>query len=63
MTLPQLLFFYLVGAAPIVLVTTFLAHADDAMAFRRYPRRLFSFVFACSAVVGVVLLAQRFFLP
>lgn len=63
MTLPQLLFFFLVAAVPIVLVTTFLAHADDSVAFRRYPRRLFGFVFACGMVVGVVLLAQRFFLP
>lgn len=63
MSFPQLLFFFLLAAAPIVLVTTFLAHADDATAFRRYPRRLVHFVLACALVVVAVRLAERFFLP
>lgn len=59
----SLLLYFLLAAAPIVLVTTFLAHADDATAFRRYPGRLFGFVFACGLVVGAVLLVERVFLP
>lgn len=59
----QLLAYFLLAAAPIVLVTTCIAHADDASALRRYPGRLLTFVVACLAVVALMLLAQRIFLP
>ena len=55
--------FFLVAALPIVMVTTMVAHADDATAVRRFPQRMLTFVVACGLVVAVMLLAERVFLP
>lgn len=48
------LILFAVGALPIVLITAFLTHADDASALRDVPRRLAVFVGSCAAVAAAV---------
>ena len=45
---------FTLGVLPIVLVTSFLTHADDRSAFRDLPRRIFVFVGSCAALAALL---------
>jgi hypothetical protein len=50
----QYLLLFAIGTLPIVLITAFLSHADDASALRDVPRRLLVFVGSCAAVAAAL---------
>jgi hypothetical protein len=49
------LLLFVVGTLPIVLITSFLTHADDESALRDLPRRALVFVGSCAALAGALL--------
>jgi len=52
---------FLIGALGVVLVTTLLAHPDDAAAARAFPRRAAVFVGSCALLAAVLTLCGHFF--
>jgi hypothetical protein len=49
------LLLFVTGTVPVVLVTAFLTHADDATALRDVPRRALVFVGSCAAVAAALI--------
>ncbi|QDU69268.1 hypothetical protein [Engelhardtia mirabilis] len=47
---------FAIGTLPIVVVTSFLSHADDRGAFRDLPRRAMVFVGSCIALAAALVL-------
>ncbi|MEO0651570.1 MAG: hypothetical protein AAFZ65_12920 [Planctomycetota bacterium] len=41
---------FAIGVVPVVLVTSFLTHADDPSALKDLPRRIFVFAGSCLAL-------------
>ena len=46
---------FLAGTLPVVVITAFLSHADDAGAFADLPRRAGVFVGSCAALAAILL--------
>lgn len=52
---------FLLGSLGVVVVTAFLAHPDDAAAWRSVPRRAAVFVGSCAALAAAIAVCGQWF--
>lgn len=62
MNLVEHVFFFLVLAFAIVVMSAFFSEPEDGLALRSLPKRYGVFVGACALVAGVMLVFERVFL-
>lgn len=62
MSLAEHVFFFLVLALVIVVMSAFFSEPEDGPALRSLPKRYGVFVGACALVAGVMLAFERIFL-
>lgn len=53
--------FFLVLAFAIVLMGAFYSEADDAVAWKSFPRRFLVFLLSCAGITVVMLICQTLF--